>query len=418
MALIEKMSWRRLLIVIVLLAGISRVLAALYLGNAVVALPGTHDQISYNALAQSLLAGRGFSFVENWYPFTEAGEPTAHWSFIYPLYLAGVYKLFGYQPVVARILQAAIGSVAICLLVYFIGRHLEDKRVGVVGAGLTVVYGYLVYYNAALMTETFFIVALLAAVLLTLNLGEQPTRSKLVLLGVALGSGTLLRQTMLVLIPVFLFYLLSKCRSKIKLWELLIPPGVAVLLIIPWSVRNQIVYGEFLPLNSNAGYALYAANHPQLGSSWKDVDLVVVPIPAEMEGMNEAQLNSALTAKAIGFVAADPIRYVALTLSKAIEYFKFWPSQDSSTISNLTRVVSFGLFLPLFLLGFVVSLSRWRTYLLIYLVVATHTLIHVLSWPAIRYRLPMDVLLMPLAALALVTVAKRLQEWQSTRVYT
>jgi hypothetical protein len=183
-------------------------------------------------------------------------------------------------------------------------------------------------------------------------------------------------------------------------------------------VRNQIVYGEFLPLNSNAGYALYAANHPQLGSSWKDVDLVVVPIPAEMEGMNEAQLNSALTAKAIGFVAADPIRYVALTLSKAIEYFKFWPSQDSSTISNLTRVVSFGLFLPLFLLGFVVSLSRWRTYLLIYLVVATHTLIHVLSWPAIRYRLPMDVLLMPLAALALVTVAKRLQEWQSTRVYT
>lgn len=418
MTLFGKLTWPRLLIVIVLLAGLSRALAAILLGNTVAALPGTHDQISYNALAQSLLAGRGFSFIENWYPFTEAGEPTAHWSFLYPLFLAGVYTLFGYQPVIARLLQAVVGAIAISLLVYFIGSHLEDKRIGVVGAGLTVVYGYLVYYNAALMTETFFIISLLAAVLIALKLGERPTWSGLVLLGVALGLGTLLRQTMLVLVPVFLFWLLWKCRRNLKLWELLIPPAVMALFIIPWSVRNQIVYGDFLPLNSNAGYALYAANHPQLGTSWPDVDVVVVPIPAEMEGMNEAQLNSALTAEALGFVAADPARYVLLTLNKAIEYFKFWPSQDSSTISNLTRVISFGLFLPLFVLGLVLSLTRWRVYLLIYLVAAMHTMIHLLSWPAIRYRLPIDVLFMPLAALALVTVTKRLQEWQAKRVYT
>ncbi len=414
MNLTKEITWRRLLLIIVVLAGLSRVTAALYLGNEVTPLPGTHDQVSYDALARSLLAGRGFSFPENWYPFTDAGQPTAHWSFIYPLFLAGVYALVGYQPVVARLLQATVGAVSICLLVFAIGDHLEDKRVGVVAAGLTVVYGYLVYYNAALMTETFFIVAVLAATLLTYKVGERPTNKGLLLLGVALGVGTLLRQTMLVLYPVFLFWLLWKGRGKIKLWQLLIPPAMAALFIIPWTVRNQIVYAEFLPLNSNAGYALYASNHPQLGVHWPEVELVVVPVPAEMEGMNEAQLNNALTAEAAGFVLADPGRYFLLTLSKAVEYFKFWPSSESSTISNVIRVLSFGLFLPLFLAGLVLSFRRWRNYLLIYLVVAVHSLIHLLSWPAIRYRLPMDVLLMPLAALALVALADRLRRRPAT----
>jgi len=99
---------RRKLALVQLAAVAARVAAALYLGNEVVSLPGVHDQISYDALALRVAGGHGFSFDANWWPLTAAGAPTAHWSYLYTLWLATVYRIFGHAPLVARILQAAL----------------------------------------------------------------------------------------------------------------------------------------------------------------------------------------------------------------------------------------------------------------------------------------------------------------------
>ena len=45
----------------------------------------------------------GYSFTENWYPFTLADTPTL--VLCHPLYLAGVYAVAGFHPLVARLLQ-------------------------------------------------------------------------------------------------------------------------------------------------------------------------------------------------------------------------------------------------------------------------------------------------------------------------
>ena len=74
---------------------------ALYLGDGLRSKQQerAYDQISYDLLAKSLLAGKGYSFETDYYPgFTPANTPTAHWSFLYPLYLAGVYALAGFHP--------------------------------------------------------------------------------------------------------------------------------------------------------------------------------------------------------------------------------------------------------------------------------------------------------------------------------
>src|SRR5678816_4583265 len=86
---------KHLLVLILAAAVLIRIPAALLMGDQVRELPGIQDQVSYDALARSLLAGRGYSFTENWYPFTPANTPTAHWSFLYPLFLAGVYSITG-----------------------------------------------------------------------------------------------------------------------------------------------------------------------------------------------------------------------------------------------------------------------------------------------------------------------------------
>src|SRR5581483_4983296 len=78
----------------IILAVLVRLISAVMQGDTVVELPGIQDQISYDALAQRVLGGYGFSFGSYWWPATHAGEPTAHWSFLYTLYLAGIYAIF------------------------------------------------------------------------------------------------------------------------------------------------------------------------------------------------------------------------------------------------------------------------------------------------------------------------------------
>jgi len=408
----HKTKHKQLLTLILVAAVLIRIPIALYMGDQVTVLPGIHDQVSYDALARSLLEGRGYSFTDDWYPFTPADTPTSHWSFIYPLYLAGIYAVTGYHPLVARLVQGVVGGALICFLVYLIGRRVVNEDTGLIGAGLVAVYGYFVYYNVALMTETFFIALVLLTLYLSMELKEKPTLARWVLLGLALGIASLLRQTILLFVPFLILWLFWELKKDgILWWYFTIPIIIIILLITPWTLRNYSVYHQFLLLNSNAGYALFASNNPNLGTNWSN-DEVVVPVPEELAGQNEAELDRALTQRGIEYILTDPERYVWLTLDKTLEYFKFWPSSESSRISNLNRVLSFGLYLPFMFLGLCLSLSRWRSFVALYLFIVIHTGIHLLSWPAPRYRLSVDAVLMVFAGLAIYELAKYIKSWR------
>ena len=405
---VERLAYKHLLAFVLFVAVLVRIPMAFYMGDQVTVLPGIHDQISYDALARSLLAGQGYRFTEHWYPFTPANTPTAHWSFLYPLYLAGIYRLIGYHPLGARLFQGIVGGALMCLFIYLIGRRIVSERVALLGAGLAAVYGYFIYYSVALMTETFFIVMVLLCLLVSLQLKDEPSLARWILLGLSLGVATLIRQTILLFAPVLFVWLFWELKGRIRLWHVVVSLGMIVLLITPWTMRNYHVYRQFLPLNSNAGYALYASNHPHLGTDWRNEN-IVVPVPEELAGQNEAAINHALLRKGIGFVLEAPGRYLWLILDKALEYFQFWPSSQSSSISNLVRVLSFGLYMPFMLLGLLLSLSHWRNYIPLYLFATVHTGIHLISWPSIRYRLPVDAVLMLFAGLAVLTPVRRLR---------
>ena len=122
---------------IIVLSVVLRILAALYLGDPVVDLPGTADQVSYHNLALRVMGGHGFTFGESWWPMTPAGEPTAHWSFLYTFYLVAVYSLFGGHSLAARLIQAVLVGVLHPYLTFLIGKRVFSAKVGLWAAGLT-----------------------------------------------------------------------------------------------------------------------------------------------------------------------------------------------------------------------------------------------------------------------------------------
>ena len=420
---------RKILIAIITISVTVRVIAAVYLGNRVEILPGIHDQISYHTLSLRLIGGHGLTFGEYWWPATQADAPTAHWSYLYLGYLSAIYKIVGVKPLVARLAQAIIVGILQPYLAFLIGRRVFNQTVGLAAAALTAIYGYFIYYAAALMTESFYIVAIMVSLYLAILLTDlgaasdsKPGVGQIIkwglALGIVLGIAVLLRQLFLLFIPFLFFWVLW--RAGKNQFSTLVVSGVVILIIIlPFTIFNYIRFNRFVLLNTNAGFAFFWGNHPIYGNHFEPIlpdnmgsyqDL----IPENIRDLDEAALDQELLIRGVQFVLDDPIRYVRLSVSRIPPYFKFWPSSESSLISNIVRVGSFGIMLPFILYGLGLSFIRRKKPLskqplsLLYLYIAVYSAMHVLSWTLIRYRLPVDAILVIFAGFGIIDLISRI----------
>jgi hypothetical protein len=193
-------------------------------------------------------------------------------------------------------------------------------------------------------------------------------------------------------------------------------------------LRNYSVYGQFLLLNSNAGYAMFSAQNPMHGTTFQEFE--AAPMPTDLTGLNEAQLDRALMQRGIGFVLAEPGRYLLLSMSRIPDYFEFWPTPDTSLLNNLGRVGSYGVLLPFMLVGIVMALrlagpsaqGGWRNFsttpfALVLIFILIYSILHIFTWAMPRYRLPVDAVTISFAAMALDALALALlKRWRTKSV--
>lgn len=424
---------KKIMVFLIIGAVLLRLVVAFVMGDRVEVLPGIFDQVSYHTLAIRLVEGHGFTFETDWWPLTKAGEPTAHWSYLYTLYLAGLYTLVGIHPLVARVTQAILVGTVMPLLAFRLGRQvLRDRKIKIlgfkleaalIGAAWVAFYGYYIYYGAALMTESFFITGILWTLDCALRIAhsrdslEYDPKWRWLELGLAMGVSVLLRQVFLLFIPFLLFWIMwvkwqgyerqvsNNLRKSIT--GTFMAVAVTVMMILPFTIHNYQQFGKFVFLNTNAGYAFYWANHPIHGDQFVSLFTEDMPsyqelIPIELSGLDEAALEHELMARAVQFVVKDPWRYIKLSLSRVPDQFIFWPLSESSMLSNLTRVGSIGIALPFMIVGIVTWIwdefklaGKWRVFfsqagILLLLFGLVYTGVHLLSWAGIRYRLPTD----------------------------
>jgi 4-amino-4-deoxy-L-arabinose transferase-like glycosyltransferase len=440
---------------IVLAAVLLRVGAALHLGEGIDEIRGgTYDQISYDALAQRVAGGHGFSFATDWWPNARAGQPTAFWSYPYTLFLAGVYAIAGHRPLLARLVQAVAVGLLMPWLIYRIGKRVFDKRIGLIAAGISAVYLYFVQYGAALMTESFYIVGILwtldaamrlaehtatsdhrSAIRNTTHEGRGPGAAIALELGLATGFTLLMRQVIAGFLVVLAVWLLWVARRNGRLRTMVglgsISVVTVVLLISPLVVRNYRAFGQLTMPNTNVGINFFWANHPIYGTRFEAVlsqqhgvsyqEL----IPPVLRDLKEPALDRALLVRGLQFVRDDPGRYLLLSLSRIPVYFQFWPTRDSSLLSNTARLLSFGLFLPFMVYGLVIALRDLRhgqgsigavrepplhgEYLVVLLAyVVVYSFVHLASWANVRYRLPVDAVLILFAGRGIADLWRRI----------
>jgi 4-amino-4-deoxy-L-arabinose transferase-like glycosyltransferase len=218
-----------------------------------------YDFYKYHLGALSMAEGHGYQLF---------GKPTAFEPIGYPMFLAILYKLIAPRIIVPKLFNI-IMSLGMIILIYLIAKKLWNKEVGIFSALLLALSPRNIVYNSVLSTEIFFTFLLLSIFYLYLY---HPKKTwALVLSGVIVGILTLTKPFML-LFPAVLFCLYwLESQGFIKaIKKTAIVALFMVLTIAPWTIRNYVVFGEFIPISTNGGITLYLNNNPYANGHWQD----------------------------------------------------------------------------------------------------------------------------------------------------
>lgn len=201
----------------------------------------------YDRLGRSIYALGTFSYYPDQQPTVMRGPG-------YPALIALVLAICeSCYPVSVQLVQAVLHGFT-CVMVFLIGLKLLDRRRAFIASLLCAGYPSLIWYSARVVTETFSVFLFTLVVFLILFLQEKPSAVRIILLGIALGISSLVRQVFLPLVfvtPMLLFVALgSQQRIRSAVGVLM----VASLIIIPWTMRNALVADRFVAVHGLSGY--------------------------------------------------------------------------------------------------------------------------------------------------------------------
>jgi 4-amino-4-deoxy-L-arabinose transferase-like glycosyltransferase len=223
--------------------------------------PTIGDASAYHLLANNLAAGRGYIR-----PFDllllHKVHATAEYPPLFPA-VVSVASWLGAKSVHAQRMCMGVVGTATVVVIGMVGRHVAGVAAGLTAAVVAAVYPMLFQSDATLMSETVFALFVATALLLAYQATDRPTAARFVGLGALIGCATLTRAeggALAVLLVVPLAARLSKepWQRRVLLGALGI--GVAALVVVPWTVRNQRTFQSFVPVSTNVGTALEGAN--------------------------------------------------------------------------------------------------------------------------------------------------------------
>ena len=213
------------------------------------------DSYEYDGMAMSLVENHRFYQSEPAFyfpsryriPLFEVRTPTdAFRAPVYPLFLAGIYSVFGHKPNVAIIFQLILSSLT-CILVYYIGEVFIRRGVGFI-AGLLLALDFpTAIYGNLIMTDMLFTFLFLASIYFILKFFREGKRKHLIYSAILLGASALCRQVILYFAFVMvLSFIVVYRRNFIKaLLNYCIYILIFLAAVSPWAIRNYIVYDNF-----------------------------------------------------------------------------------------------------------------------------------------------------------------------------
>jgi hypothetical protein len=203
--------------------------------------------------------------------------------------------------------------------------------------------------------------------------------------GATWGVAALVNPALLVPLPI-LALLLSEHGKR---WRpVLVMTIFTVILIIPWTVRNYVVFHEVMLIRSNGLAEVYFANggfdiHP-LGQSM------------EYQRLGEAAFTAQANRRAVEYIRTYPGTFLQDSIHRAMLFWiypiNFWPLSVGIDIAALVGLI-------------VVFRKSSALALVLFAILAVYSLIYYASQVVSRYRHPIEPVLYALCGIALTSIS-------------
>ncbi len=380
------------------------------------------DDADYDAIARHLVVAHHYG--DHWFP------PG------YPLFLGLLYSLAGPSLAVARLVQAALGAATCCIL-YLIGRNLFQPTVGRLAGLLMAVFPGHIYMAWRLMSETLFVLLISLAVLAAMALRERGGLARAAALGLVLGASVLVKSNLLFLPPLLVLWLGVEAWSRrarrpsaagwsrlARLAPLAAPAMVAavccaVALGVPLA-NAASSGGRFWPLAGNGGATLWWSNNPIADGYFVDPDATAAGrdfiarhgLTAAARTADPFERDRVDRRMALAWMRENPRAFLRLAARKLWNAYGPLPRAavfERDPLARRMQLLSYGAILLPALGGLLWSLGRWRRYMIIYLVLASHAAMTVATYGTPRFTLAVVPYLLVFAAAALLAAVTLLQ---------
>jgi hypothetical protein len=292
------------------------------------------DEGEYLSAAAWLILGRGFDWYQGYF-WTRAP--------LYPLFVAAHLRLFGDSQLPIYVSQMLLSLLAVAL-VYWLGIRLvpRNRSMAVLAACAMAIYLPFVIYPQVVLSETLFILLVLAAFSLLIDAAHHPRTAALA--GLLLGLTTLTRSLTLGFLPFVIIWMLRE-RSSVKglpphkhylpVAALLLALG---LMIAPWTIYNSRLYGGLVLVDTSGAFNLLLGARTAYDGRRSDaqvrdyalgllgqttsspVDDSCLAFPGALP--SQAARQAAMTREGLCLIAAKPLAFAEKSILELIDLFQ------------------------------------------------------------------------------------------------
>jgi 4-amino-4-deoxy-L-arabinose transferase-like glycosyltransferase len=375
------------------------------------------DQLYYNAQANTLARGDGFtdfrdgSQTAEHPPLTALVLTPASWA-------ADQIDPDGTHLLAQRLTMAGFGALLV-LVIGMIGRRVGGNRVGWVAAAIATLYAGLFVNDALVMSETLATLAVALAILLAYRFGRGPTWGNAACLGAACGLAMLARAELGLLLPCMVLPVALFVRA-FTVWRrvllVLVACAAAGLVVSPWLVANLTRFDEPVLFSTNDGLTICGANLHRTyygsGTGLWALDCAGFSVPKG----DRSVVSNALRTDGLHFVRTHLGRLPVVVAARIGRVWSLYaPGQMADYNQNEGRPVwaswlgfaSFWLLVPFAVAGGVLLRRRRVPITPLVAQFAIVTLTAAAIYGLVRFRVPAEVSLVVLAAVALDAVMPR-----------
>ena len=317
---------------------------------------------------------------------------------LYPLSLA----LFGGGDKAPIFIGLISGCISVLLVWALTNQIFKNQIAGIGAAGIMALYPMAIFYSVVGLTESLFVPLILGA-FLALYKYRPALASTLFILSI------LTRPAVDVFAPFVIFWhtlVLRKAGLSRAFRDLAVYGFLYVLIMSPWWYHNIKKFDHFTRLNHAFGLVLYSGNNPmnKSGGGISMVDFDTTNVFGDHIPKTIAKYDRTLRDAAIEYIRNNPGNFIKMAGVKFVRFWNLFPYAPVVKGNRLALITTLSL-LPVLVFAFATLIIRrdlfWHLTPILGFIVYL-TLVHMITIGSIRYRYPLEPLLIVIAVPSLI----------------